>query len=88
MNIQEIAKECGVTVTDILSLVGMITNSLKQDNMHHVILEASESERVEYVSAYLSSEVTKFKNFCFSLLTNTDKKCAFDQYMFNKMQEV
>ncbi len=65
-----------------------LNTSIKQDGMKEIFLNMNEDERTNTVMAYVAAEVKKFSEFCFSLLTNTEKKSAFDQYMFYKLQEV
>ena len=88
MNVSELAKEIGVTEQDVLSLINMVVHSIKQDKMQDDVLSMDEEMRQMTVVAYISAEVKKFSEFCVSLLTNTEKKCAFDQYMLHKLQGV
>jgi hypothetical protein len=88
MNVTTLAQAMNVTEKDVLSLLNMVITSLKQDGMKEIFLDMDEKERTNTIQAYVSAEVKKFKEFCFSLLTNTEKKSAFDQYLFHKLQEV
>jgi hypothetical protein len=85
MNLQALAKDIGVTEKDILSLVRMVATSLEQEGMKCIFLNMSDNERINAVQAYIAAEVKKFSEFCVSLLTNTEKKSAFDQYMLTKL---
>ena len=84
---ESVAKAIGVTQTDVLSLVNMVSTSLTKDGMNDVFIGMSEAERVNTVCAYVAAEVKKFSWFCMSLLTNVEKKSAFDQYLFYKLKE-
>ena len=88
MNVTTLAQAMSVTEKDVLSLVNMVSASLEQDRMKEIFLDMNEAERTNTVQAYVSAEVKKFSEFCVSLLTNTEKKSAFDQYMFHKLQGV
>ncbi len=88
MNVSALAKAMNVTENDVTSLINMVNTSIKQDGMKEIFLNMNEDERTNTVMAYVAAEVKKFSEFCFSLLTNTEKKSAFDQYMFYKLQEV
>ncbi len=88
MNVSTLAKAMNVTENDVLSLINMVNTSLEQDSMKETFLSMSEEERTNTVMAYVAAEVKKFSEFCVSLLTNTEKKSAFDQYLFHKLQEV
>ncbi len=88
MNVSALAKAMNVTENDVTSLINMVTTSIKQDGMKEIFLNMNEDERTNTVMAYVAAEVKKFSEFCFSLLTNTEKKSAFDQYMFYKLQGV
>lgn len=86
MNVESLAKEMNVTVNDVNSLLNMVFNSMTQDGMSKIIVEMNELDRVEAVNAYVQSEVKKFSEFCFTLLTNQDKKSAFDQYLDSQLK--
>lgn len=88
MNVTTLAQAMNVTEKDVLSLINMVSTSLEQDGMKEIFLGMSEEERTNTVQAYVAAEVKKFSEFCVSLLTNVEKKSAFDQYMLHKLQEV
>ena len=88
MNVSALAKAMNVTENDVTSLINMVNTSIEQDGMKEIFLNMNEDERTNTVMAYVAAEVKKFSEFCLSLLTNTEKKSAFDQYMFHKLQEV
>jgi hypothetical protein len=81
------AKAMGVTLEDVSSLVRMVADSLTKDGMKGIFIAMSETERVNTTCAYVAAEVKRFSEFCLSLLTNTEKKSAFDQYLFFKLKE-
>ena len=87
MNVTTLAQAMNVTEKDVLSLINMVNTSLEQDGMKEIFLGMNEEDRTNTVCAYVAAEVKKFSEFCLSLLTNTEKKSAFDQYMFHKLQE-
>lgn len=87
-SVESMAKAMGVTPNDVLSLVQMVGASLNKDGMKDIFIGMSEEERANTTCAYVAAEVKKFSNFCLSLLTNTEKKSAFDQYLFYKLKEV
>ena len=87
MKTLELANSMGVTESDVTSLVNMVGTSLIADKMKDIFLGMDEDERNNVVLAYVSAEVKKFNNFCVSLLTNTEKRSAFEQYMFYKLKE-
>ena len=86
MNAAALAKELSVTEQDVLSLGSMIYSSLKQDDMEQTLVDMSEQDRIETITAYTQAEIKKFSAFCVSLLANTEKKSAFDQYMVYKLK--
>jgi len=88
MNVSTLAKAMNVTENDVTSLINMVNTSIEQDGMKEIFLSMNEDERTNTVMAYVAAEVKKFSEFCLSILTNTEKKSAFDQYMFYKLQEV
>ena len=88
MNVTTLAQAMNVTEKDVLSLVNMVNTSLEQDGMKEIFLGMKEDDRTNTVMAYVAAEVKKFSEFCVSLLTNTEKKNAFDLYVLNKLQEV
>lgn len=87
MNASELAKELNVTKNDINSLLRMVCTSIDNDGAGETLLGLNESERVEFVNAYIQAEVKKFSEFCLSLLTNTEKKSAFDQYLLSQFKD-
>jgi hypothetical protein len=87
MNVTTLAQAMNVTEKDVLSLINMVNTSLEQDGMKEIFLGMKEDDRTNTVMAYVTAEVKKFSEFCVSLLTNTEKKSAFDQYLFHKLQE-
>ena len=87
MNVSALAQEMNVTTTDVESLLRMVCNSIEQDKMGEQLLEMNEADRVEFVSAYVHAEVKKFSEFCATLLTNQEKKSAFDQYLFAQFKD-
>ena len=87
-SIKSMAKAMGVTPKDVSSLVNMVGDSLIKDGMKGIFIGMSEKEKANTTCAYVAAEVKKFSNFCVSLLTNTEKKSAFDQYLFYKLKEV
>ncbi len=87
MNVSTLAKAMNVTENDVTSLINMVNTSIKQDGMKEIFLNMNEDERTNTVMAYVAAEVKKFSEFCLSLLTNTEKKSAFDQYLFHKLQD-
>ena len=90
MNINQLAKELNVTVADVESLMQKVCTSISQDDAVELTTQLSESEltefiSAEFISAYVESEVKKFSEFCITLLTNTEKRSAFDQYLMHNM---
>lgn len=88
MNVNTLAQAMNVTEKDVLSLINVVNTSLEQDGMKEFFLGMSEEERTNTVMAYVAAEVKRFSEFCVSLLTNSEKKNAFDQYLLHKLQEV
>lgn len=87
MNSSELAKEMNVTVKDIDSLMNMVFNSMTQDGVTYELMSnMTELDRVEAVNAYVQSEVKKFSEFCVTLMTNQEKKSAFDQYLYHELK--
>ena len=86
MNVTTLAQAMNVTESDVISLMNMVSTSLEQDGMKEIFLGMSEDERTNTTMAYAAAEVKKFSEFCMSILTNTEKKSAFDQYMFKKLK--
>ncbi len=87
MDAAKLAEVMGVTEADIDSLMRMVCESIEADGMRGHLLRASEEERVDIVKAYTKSEVKKFSEFCVSLMTNQEKKSAFDQYLFEQFSD-
>lgn len=87
VSIESMAKAMGVTQADVVSLVRMVSTSLTKDGMKDIFIGMGEAERADTICAYVAAEVKKFSWFCMSLLTNTEKKSAFDQYLFYKLKE-
>ncbi len=86
-SVESMAKAMGVTPSDVSSLVKMVADSLVKDGMKDIFIGMNESERANTIEAYVAAEVKKFNNFCLSLLTNTEKKSAFDLYLFSRLKE-
>lgn len=87
MNAQALAQMMNVTENDINSLLRMVTDSMLHDGMREHFLSMDEAERVETMNAYIQAEVKKFSEFCITLLTNQEKKSAFDQYLFSQLKD-
>ncbi len=87
-SVESMAKAMGVTPSDASSLIKTVADSLAKDGMEDIFIGMNESERTNTIEAYVAAEVKKFNNFCLSLLTNTEKKSAFDQYMFYELKRV
>lgn len=85
-SIETMAKVMGVTSSDVLSLASMVSEALTKDGMKDIFIGMSEGERVNVTCAYVAEEVRKFSDFYLSLLTNTEKKSAFDQYLLTKLK--
>jgi len=85
-SIETMAKVMGVTSSDVLSLASMVSEALTKDDMKDIVFGMSEGERVDVTCAYVATEVRKFSDFCLSLLTNTEKKSAFDRYLLTKLK--
>lgn len=85
-SIETMAKVMGVTSSDVLSLASMVSEALTKDGMKDIFIGMSEGERVNVTCAYVAAEVRKFSDFYLSLLTNTEKKSAFDQYLLTKLK--
>lgn len=85
-NTETMAKVMGVTSSDVLSLASMVSEALTKDDMKDIVFGMSEGERVDVTCAYVAAEVRKFSDFCLSLLTNTEKKSAFDRYLLTKLK--
>ena len=77
----------GVTPRDIESLLDMVANSIEQDGALDTMKLMTETERVEFVNAYIQAEVKKFSEFCVTLLTNTEKRSAFDLYSLKQLRD-
>jgi hypothetical protein len=86
MNIHEMAKEMGVKTSDVRSLLNVVSESIWQDGMRETFLGMSEDQRAEVAAAYVSAEVKKFSEFCMTLLTNTEKRSVFGQYLIRTME--
>ena len=86
MNVTALAQSMNVTENDVASLIRMVITSLQQDGMKEIFVGMSEEDRTNTVMAYVAAEVKKFSEFCTSLLTNKDKKNAFDLYMLNNLK--
>ena len=86
-DINSMAQAMGVTPADVLSLAQMVSESLSKDGMKDIFIGMDEAERADTTCAYVSAEVKKFSDFCLSLLTNTEKKSAFNQYLFYKLNK-
>ena len=84
---QTLAKQMGVTPRDIESLLDMVANSIEQDGARDIMKLMTEEERVDFVNAYIQAEVKKFNDFCVTLLTNTEKRSAFDLYLLNQLRD-
>ena len=87
MNVSKLAQAMNVTESDVNSLLNMVASSMQQDGFKDVFLSMSELERVNAVEAYVMAEVKKFSEFCMTLLTNQEKKSAFDQYIFSQLKK-
>lgn len=83
MNVQTLAAAMNVTEDDVMSLTNMTITELKADKMVEILLNSTEEQRSEITMAYMSSAVTKFQNFCVTLLTNEEKKSAFSLYVLS-----
>ena len=83
MNVQTLAAAMNVTENDVMSLINMTITELKADEMVEILLNATEEERAEITMAYMQASVTKFQNFCVSLLTNEEKRNAFSLYVLS-----
>ena len=83
MNVQALAATMNVTENDVISLVNMTITELKADKMVEILLNSTEARRAEITMAYMSASVTKFQNFCVTLLTNEEKKNAFSLYVLS-----
>lgn len=86
MNVKKLAEEIQVTEKDVLSLVKMVSDKLEDDNVKDSFLNMSKADQVNFTQAYSSSEIKKFCEFCVSLLTNEEKKNAFNSYLYKKLR--
>ena len=87
VSVEVVAKQIGVTENDVERLMTMVCSAIEQDNAADALLNLSNTERVEFINAYIQSEVKKFSEFCVTLLTNTEKRHAFDLYLLNQLGE-
>lgn len=86
MNAEKLATEMQVTEKDVLSLIKMVTDKLDEEKVKDDFLNMSEADQISFAQAYASSEIRKFCEFCVSLLTNKEKKSAFNIYLFSKLK--
>ena len=86
MNVSTLAKSMNVTESDVNSLLRMVADSIAKDGMTTHVVGMNKEDMVNTVQAYIAAEVKKFSEFCMSLLTNQEKKSAFDQYMFSQIK--
>lgn len=84
MNALTLAKQLNVTESDVNSLLRMVSTSIASDGIADCFVNMNEAQRVEVVQAYIQAEVKKFSEFCITLLTNQEKKSAFEQYILAK----
>lgn len=75
-----------VTEKDVLSLVKMVADKLEEEKVKDGFLNMSQADQVEFAKAYASAEIKKLCEFCVSLLTNEEKKSAFNTYLHNKLR--
>lgn len=88
MSVEKLAREMQVNEKDILSLIKMVTDKLEDDNVKKDFLNMSEADQINFAQVYASSEIKKFCEFCVSILTNKEKKSAFDIYLSKKLNEL
>lgn len=88
MNVKKLAEEMQVTEKDVLSLVKMVADKLEEEKVKDGFLNMSQADQVEFAKAYASAEIKKFCEFCVSLLTNEEKKNAFDNCLSKKLGEL
>ena len=84
--IKDIAKELGVKTSDVESLMRMITTSFANDFSLRDFSKMSQEQFEDTLNAYITHEVKKFSDFCLSLLTNEEKKDAFNSYVISKLK--
>lgn len=87
MDAIKLAALMGVAEGDVNSLMRMVCESIEADGMRRHLLEMSVEDRVETVNAYTQSEVKKFSEFCVAIMTNQEKKNAFDLYLFDQFSD-
>lgn len=87
MNAQQLALEMNVTESDVNSLLNMVCNSIKQDLADEAFIALSVEDRAEMVCAYVQSEVKKFSEFCVTLMTNDEKRNAFNLYLYSQLSD-
>lgn len=85
MSTGKLAREMQVTEKDVLSLIKMVTDKLEAEKVKDDFLNMSEADQISFAQAYASSEIRKFCEFCVSLITNKEKKNAFNNYLFHKI---
>lgn len=83
MNTLALAQAMNVTENDVMSLINMTMNEIKSDKMVGTLLNATQEEQQEITMAYMSAAVTKFQNFCVTLMTNEEKRNAFNLYVLS-----
>ena len=85
MNALTLAQAMNVTEKDVTRLLNMVVTSMTQDGFAEIFIDMSEFDRADAVNAYIQSEVKKFSEFCVTLMTNQEKKSAFDQYIYSQL---
>lgn len=87
MDASKLSEVMGVTENDVNRLLNMIMSSMVEDGMSEIVIEMSVEDRVNTVEAYMQAEIKKFHDFCVTLLTNPEKKSAFDSYLYSQLKE-
>jgi hypothetical protein len=79
--IKELAKDLGVSATDVSCLANSVANSIKKDKFEGIFCGMSEQDKSIAVQAYAIHECKKFGSFVTQYQTNPAARHAFRQFV-------
>ena len=86
MSIEALAKDMGVSESDVAEFAQNVIRELQRDGVDGVFLEMSESDREDMAIAYAAHAAKKVAEFHTTYITNTEVKSVFDDMVFAELK--
>jgi hypothetical protein len=78
-NIQKLADEMNVSITDLKCFANGIVNSMKKDKVEKIYVNETKENQIKLMQAYAINEMKKFDKFVTTYLSTPEARACFIQ---------